>query len=68
MNKFMLLSMKRTGSNHLLNSLQITSKRKMVWFDAHPNTWNEFGLSFSKTDMETHSTRCLDELYDQYSG
>ena len=68
MNKFMLLSMKRTGSNHLLNSLQIASKRKMVWFDAQPNTWGRFDLSFQKADMETHPTKCLDELYDHYSG
>ena len=68
MNKFMLLSMKRTGSNNLLNSLQIASKRKMVWFDVQPNTWNRFDLSFQRTDMETHPTKCLDELYDHYSG
>ena len=68
MNKFMLLSMKRTGSNNLLNSLQIASKRKMVWFDVQPNTWDRFDLSFQRTDMETHSTKCLDELFDQYSG
>ena len=68
MNKFMLLSMKRTGSNHLLNSLQIASKRKMVWFDAQPNTWKEFNLPFSKNIWDYNSTWCLDELFDQYSG
>ena len=48
MDKFILLSMKRTGSNHLMNSLAMASHKKFVWFDAPPDTWKTFDLPFSK--------------------
>ena len=46
MDKFILLSMKRTGSNHLMNSLAMASHKKFVWFDAPPDTWKTFDLPF----------------------
>jgi len=48
MDKFILLSMKRTGSNHLMNSLAMASHKKFVWFDAPPDIWKTFDLPFSK--------------------
>ena len=64
----MLLSMKRTGSNHLLNAIQSISDKKMVWFDAQPKFWESFGLSFGKDIWNAKIIDCFDELYDNYFG
>jgi len=64
----MLMSMKRTGSNHLLGSLQDASKQKMVWFDAPPETWKTFGLPFSKNIWDYDIKWCLDKLFERYNG
>ena len=64
----MLLCMKRTGSNHLMNALNRITNKKLVWFDAPPRTWREFGLPFSSNLWEYNPTWCLNELFDQYSG
>ena len=64
----MLLSMKRTGSNHLMNAISQLSNKKFVWFDAPPRTWKQFDLPFPKNIWDYNSTWCLNELFDQYSG
>ncbi len=68
MDKFMLLSMKRTGSNNLMNSIRMSSREKLVWFDAPPKTWETFNLPFSKNIWEQDIKWCLDELYKRYNG
>ena len=60
--------MKRTGSNHLLGSLQVASKQKMVWFDAPPPTWETFDLPFPKNIWDYDIKWCLDKLFERYSG
>jgi len=68
MDKFMLLSMKRTGSNNLMNALSMSSRKNFVWFDAPPETWKTFNLSFSKNIWDCDIKLCLDELFDKYGG
>lgn len=64
----MLLSMKRTGSNHLTNAIQSISNKKMVWFDAQPKYWDSFNLSFDRDIWNAKINDCFDELYDTYFG
>ena len=68
MDKFILLSMKRTGSNHLMNSLAMASHKKFVWFDAPHDTWKTFDLPFSKDIWDYNVEWCLDKLFKKYNG
>ena len=63
MNKFILLSVKRSGSNNLMNSLHHLTRTKMVWMDSPPDIWKTFGLSFSNDEFYLNSniSNCFDE-------
>jgi len=68
MDKFILLSMKRTGSNNLTSSISMSSREKLVWFDAPPPTWEAFDLPFPKNIWDYDIKWCLDKLFERYSG
>jgi hypothetical protein len=68
MDKFILLSMKRTGSNNLTSSISMSSREKLVWFDAPPPTWETFDLPFPKNIWDYDIKWCLDKLFERYSG
>lgn len=64
----MLMSMKRTGSNHLLYTLSSITKKKFVWFDALKEKWNKFNLTFEREIWNENVKWCLNELYTKYDG
>ena len=60
--------MKRTGSNNLTSSISMSSREKLVWFDAPPPTWETFDLPFPKNIWDYDIKWCLDKLFERYSG
>ena len=60
--------MKRTGSNNLTSSISMSSREKLVWFDAPPPTWEAFDLPFPKNIWDYDIKWCLDKLFERYSG
>ena len=68
MDKFILLSQKRSGSNNLLNALMTVSGQNMVWFDSPPDIFKKFNLSFDSQIYENDVNECLDELFSKYHG
>jgi hypothetical protein len=46
----------------------MSSREKLVWFDAPPPTWETFDLPFPKNIWDYDIKWCLDKLFERYSG